>query len=509
MKGEIMLISQELLSQKLAKRQAGAQKLQLGYPVKVLQFGEGNFLRAFVDWMLHEMNRRELFGGRALVVQPLDHGTVDQLNQQDGLYTLLLRGVQGGEVKEERQVIQSVAQGINPYQDWPGFLDWAKYAELEVIVSNTTEAGIAYLDEPQPTDACPSSYPAKLLAFLQRRFEAFDGSPESGLMILPCELIDKNGTKLKQVLNRLAADWGLSAEFMAWLDEHNTFFNTLVDRIVPGYPAEEAEEIQTELGYEDKLLVAGEIFHLWVIEGPDGYQDRLPLTKAGLNVVWTDDLSSYRERKVRVLNGLHTSMISLGLPLGLETVREAVEHPLLGEYLKGLCAAEILPHVNQPPAERQKFADEVMERFANPHIRHLLADIALNSVAKFKTRCLPSLLDHYRAGGGVPKHLALALASLLKLYKPVRIEEGRLFGASETGEYSFRDDPGIIKWFEEKWAQAGSGDLSGLAREFLSNTEFWGEDLSKLPGLTEAVGENLNTLLQGGASVALSGLLDR
>ena len=476
-----MRLSKELLRAGPGEIRQPVDPLLPEYPVKVLQFGEGNFLRAFVDWMLHRMNRQGLFQGRALVVQPLPHGMVDELNAQEGLYTVLLRGVQGGQVKEEHCLVQSVAGGLNPYSDWKAFLDAAESPDLQVIVSNTTEAGITYTQEPRPTDQCPNSFPAKLLAFLLRRFEAFKGLPVAGLMILPCELIDQNGTKLKEVLLRLADDWGLSPEFVAWLKRDNVFFNTLVDRIVPGYPKEEAEAIQAQLGYEDRLLVAGEIFHLWVIAGPDGYQDILPLNKAGLNVVWTDDLSSYRERKVRVLNGLHTSMVSLGLPLGLETVRQAVEHPLLGAYLKDLCQSEILPHVDQPPDERQAFAAEVMERFANPHIRHLLADIALNTVAKFKTRCLPSLLDHYKTEGPAPRHLALALAGVLRMYRPERIEDGRLYGRSETGEYSFRDDPGVLEWFATQWAQSESGGLDGLTKEFLGREAFWARTLTGSP----------------------------
>ena len=260
---KIMRISKHLLGSEPKKSEAIDLKPMPEHPVKVLQFGEGNFLRAFVDWMLHQMNRRGLFEGRALVVQPLPHGSVEQLNAQDGLYTVLLRGVQGGVVKEERQLVQSVAQGLNPYEDWEAYLAWAGRGELKLIISNTTEAGIAYLEEPRPVDACPGSYPAKLLAFLLRRYEIFKGSPDSGLMILPCELIDKNGSKLQEVLLRLAADWRLSSDFVAWLTEHNVFFNSLVDRIVPGYPKEEAAAIEAELGYEDSLLVAGEIFHLW------------------------------------------------------------------------------------------------------------------------------------------------------------------------------------------------------------------------------------------------------
>ena len=505
-----MKINKELIRSASNRIQQAEVSVLPEYPVKVLQFGEGNFLRAFVDWMLHQMNSQGLFQGRVQIIQPLAQGTVDLLNAQDGLYTVLLRGVQGGEVKEERQVIQSVAQGLNPYENWAGFLAWAGHAELKIVISNTTEAGIAYLNEPKPMYACPSSYPAKLLAFLLRRFEVFNGSPAAGLMILPCELIDKNGTKLKEVLLRLCEDWELGEDFAAWLNECNVFFNSLVDRIVPGYPNEEADRIQSELGYEDSLLVAGEIFHLWVIEGPDGYQDELPLTQAGLNVVWTDDLSSYRERKVRVLNGLHTSMISLGLPLGLETVREAVEHPLLGEYLKKLCAAEILPHVDQPPAERQAFADEVMERFANPHIRHLLADIALNTVAKFKTRCLPSLMDHYKTGTSAPGYLALALAGVLRLYKPGSIEGDRLHGLSETGSYSFRDDPGVLGWFAARWDETGEADskeLARLVREFLGNESFWGQDLNIYDGLNDAVTSHLNMLIKHGSTAALSALV--
>ncbi len=321
-------------------------------PEKVIQFGEGNFLRAFVDWMIDRLNQHQLFNGRVVVVQPISNGLIDCLNEQDGLYTLLLRGIEKGRVAERKRVVTAISRGVNPYADWPGYLACAENPDLRLVVSNTTESGITYENEPFIPGQALKSFPAKLTAFLFHRFRFFDGDPQKGMLVLPCELIDKNGSKLKQIMLRLIDEWQLPAAFKHWICEHNYFFNTLVDRIVTGYPRDEADRLQETLGYQDRLLDAGEIFHLWVIEGDSRFQAELPLTRIGLKVVWTSDLTPYRERKVRVLNGTHAMTVAVACLCGLDTVKEAVEDPLVGRFMRRGIFNEILPVLPLPAAEK-------------------------------------------------------------------------------------------------------------------------------------------------------------
>ena len=386
-------------------------------PERVVQFGEGNFLRSFVDWMIDAMNGRGLFGGSVVVVQPIERGTVDVLSEQDCLYTLILRGLQGGKVVEQRQVITAISRGIDPYRDWNAYLAAAEQPDLRFAVSNTTEAGIAYVDEPRPTHGCPASFPAKVTAFLHRRFGRFRGGASKGLVFLPCELIDRNGEQLRSCVLRHAAAWDLGAEFTHWVAERNRFLNTLVDRIVPGYPHEEVSALTEQLGYEDRLLTTGEIFHVWVIEGDAALAEELPLTQAGLNVIWTSDLQPFRTRKVRILNGAHTMMALAAYLADLDTVRQCVEDPVLGGYVRRGAFDEILPLLPLPAEETRAFAEDVMERLANPFIKHNLISIALNSVSKYRVRVLPSLLEYRAANHRLPSALTFSLAALLAFYR--------------------------------------------------------------------------------------------
>ncbi len=477
-------------------------------PERVVQFGEGNFLRSFVDWMIDAMNGRGLFGGHVVVVQPIERGTVDVLNAQDGLYTLILRGLQGGQVVEQRQVITAISRGIDPYRDWNGFLAVAEQPELRFAVSNTTEAGIAYVDEQRPSHGCPASFPAKVTAFLYRRFGRFRGDPAKGIVFLPCELIDRNGAQLRACVLRHAAAWNLGPEFTGWVSEHNRFLNTLVDRIVPGYPHEEATALAEQLGYEDRLLAAGEIFHIWVIEGDAQVAKELPLTQAGLNVVWTSDLQPFRTRKVRILNGAHTMMALAAFLAGLDTVRECVEDPVLGPYVRRGVFDEILPLLTLPAQDTRAFADDVMERLANPFIKHNLISIALNSVSKYRVRVLPSLLEYRTAYGRVPPALTFSLAALLAFYRGTEIRDGALAGTRGNGPYVVKDDAPVLGAFAEQWSAFDQHrDADALSRAVLARTDFWGEDLSALPDLVEAVSLHLSRILQGGVRQALSALV--
>ncbi|HZJ56838.1 MAG TPA: tagaturonate reductase [Clostridia bacterium] len=479
-------------------------------PERIVQFGEGNFLRAFVDSMVDGMNRQGLFMGKVVVVQPIPHGLVDVLNEQDGLYTLLLRGIDKGRITEEKRIITSVSRGINPYEDWKGLLSCAAQPEMRFMVSNTTEAGIAYVEEGMPTDSCPTSFPAKVTAFLYERFKAFSGCPDRGMIILPCELIDRNGDSLKEIVLRYADEWDLGGEFTRWIKAHNHFLNTLVDRIVTGYPKDEIDELNRELGYEDRLLDTGEPFHLWVIEGDERLSKELPLTEAGFNVVWTEDLTPYRTRKVRILNGAHTMTALMAYLYGLDTVRQCIEDDTVLSYMKKGLYDEILPILDFPKDEKQEFADAVLERFNNPFIEHNLLSISLNSVSKWKVRVLPSLIESVDLRDSLPKVLTFSLASLLAFYRGTEIMGGALIGERMGEQYTIQDDGDVLEFFRSLWDEyESSGNLGLLCTRALGKKGFWDMDLNRLPGMTEKVREYLGQILNTGMANAVRELIGK
>lgn len=481
-------------------------------PEKVLQFGEGNFLRSFVDWMIEEMNRAGRFNGGVVVVQPIERGLVDMLNDQQGLYTLIMRGIQDGQAVKRHQLIASIQRGLNPYTQWREVQACACNPALRVVVSNTTEAGIVFREEHFTQDASPDSFPAKLTALLYQRYAYFDGAADKGLLILPCELIDKNGDQLRKTVLLYAKLWGLPAGFEQWVEQHNYFFNTLVDRIVPGFPKEEIGELTDHLGYTDRLVTTGEVFHLWVIEGDKRFAEELPFGDVGLNVIWTDNLTPYRERKVRMLNGTHTMSVAAAYLAGLDTVREAVEDTLVGRFMRKGLFEEILPYLDLPEEEKKSFATEVLQRFKNPFIHHRWIDIALNSISKFKTRCLPSLLDYARDRSSVPPLLSFSLAALLVFYKGERLAEGKLQCRREAASYTVIDDPQVLNFFFEAWSALNPTDgsaVESMVRRILANTGFWGLDLNTLPGMASQVTHAVQTILADGMPTALGRLMEK
>ncbi len=482
-------------------------------PEKVVQFGEGNFLRAFVDWMIHLANQQGLFQGKVVLVQPIAQGLIEQINAQDGLYTLFLRGIQGGSVVERKEIISAISRGINPYTEWGAYLALADNPELQVVISNTTEAGIAYLQEPFNPTRTPASFPGKLTAFLYRRYTTFKGAGDKGLLILPCELIDKNGEKLKETILNLCDDWNLDEAFKKWVVSHNHFCNTLVDRIVTGYPRNEVHALQEELGYEDGLMNTGEIFHLWVIEGDASQQHILPLTELGLDVLWVKDLRPYRERKVRVLNGAHTMTVAVAHLCGIDTVKDAVSDPLVGRFMHQGIFQEILPHVPLAEDERKAFAETVLERFANPFIDHRWMDISLNSISKYKTRCLPTLIEYCQANSASPAAMSFALAALIAFYRGSKIESGTLVCHRDAGDYNVRDDESVLTFFQDLWKQniatTADTDFAAVAKKVLGHEPFWGRDLNALPGLTDTVAEQLQTIIRQGMRASLTAMLEK
>ena len=477
-------------------------------PEKVLQFGEGNFLRAFVDWIFNALNARANFNGKVVIVQPLAEGLVDLLNQQDGLFTVLLRGIENGQVVKKAEIVTAVSRGLNPYSNWNEFLQCAHNPDLRFVLSNTTEAGIAYVKTQQPEGVCPAPFPPKLAALLYERFKAFDGAADKGLVIIPCELIDRNGDRLKECILQHASDWQLDPEFSRWLERHNHFLNTLVDRIVPGYPRDEIADITKELGYKDKLVDTGEIFHLWVIEGDERFAEELPFHRAGLNVIWTDNLKRYRDRKVRILNGAHTMTVPAAFLAGINTVKESVEDDLIGRYMRNGIFEEILPTLELSQTEKEEFAEAVLERFQNPFIKHRLLDISLNSVSKFKVRVLPSLLAFTSANKRLPEILSFSLAALMVFYRGREFDGKQMFGVRGEEKYVIRDDESYLNFFFDLWqAFEQNKDFATLTRQVLKNDEFWGRDLNEIPGLSAVVCRHVETILAKGMAGALNDLL--
>ncbi|WHH60290.1 tagaturonate reductase [Petroclostridium sp. X23] len=478
-------------------------------PEKVLQFGEGNFLRGFVDWMFHQLNKNNLFNGKIAVVQPIQHGLVDMLNDQDGLYTLFLRGIQNGKVVEDKEIISSISRGINPYSQFDEYLKCAENPELRVIISNTTEAGIAYNADEKFEDTPPASFPGKLTVLLHKRFKAFNGDASKGLIIIPCELIDRNGDNLKKIVLQLANEWNLGSNFISWIENANYFLNTLVDRIVTGYPRDEVQKLTEELGYQDNLLDTAEIFHLWVIEGDKKLSEEIPFTKIGLNVIWTDDMTPYRTRKVRILNGAHTMTVLAAYLHGKDTVKECMDDDVISKYMNNGIFNEIIPTLDLPKAELEEFAAAVSERFANPFIKHYLLSIALNSTSKFKTRVLPSILEYIKRKNELPKTLTFSLAALLAFYKGTEINENALMGQRSGNEYKIMDDMPVLELFKKLWSDYDETKegTENLVKTVLSNTDMWGTDLTGLDGFTSTVSGYLYDILTIGVNEAIKKIL--
>lgn len=408
---------------------------------KVIQFGEGGFLRGFADWMLQSVNEKTDFDGKVVVVQPIEKGMCDLLSSQDCKYTHICRGSEGVDIKK----IDVISRCVKPYEDFDAYLKLAENPDFRFIISNTTEAGICFEGSEKITDAPAKSFPAKLTQLLKKRFDL----GLSGFVFLPCELIDKNGENLKKCVLQYADLWELSGEFKAWIENDNIFCNTLVDRINTGYPADE----KLDLGYEDKMLNTSEYFHLWVIEGYEGLFNEIPFDKCGLNVILTSELEKYRTRKVRILNGAHTSLVPYALLSGFDTVKSCVDDEKMREHIRKCVFDEIIPTLDLPKEELTEYANDVLTRFANPYIKHYLSSIALNSVSKFKVRVLPSILTYIERFNKMPETLIFAFAKLIEFYKTDMTN----------------DDPEVTAFMK-----------NATVKEILENESLWGENLSFL-----------------------------
>jgi tagaturonate reductase len=470
------------------------------FPERVLQFGAGVFLRGFVDWMIDGMNQKGLFLGRVVVVASMNPGTVTTLNQQNGAYTHLGRGIENGRLVEEIRIITAISRGIDPHSQFDEYLRCAHNPDLRFIVSNTTEAGIVYRAEDRQDDRPPVSFPAKLTLLMIERYKAFAGDISKGFVVLPCELIERNGDKLKEAVLQTAANWGLDARIVRWIAEANIFTNTLVDRIVTGFPRDEIQALWQTSGYIDELFDTSEIFHLWVIEGPRALARELPLSEAGFNVVFADDVTPYRDRKVRILNGAHTATVLAAYQAGENLVGECMKDPLIRNFMTRAIYDEVIPTLTLPKQDLDAFAAAVFERFSNPFIKHALLSISLNSVSKYKARVLPSVEVYVAIKGELPVRLTFALAALITFYRGTEIRDGVLIGDRGGEEYRVQDDRAILETFVRLWSgcDGRAEGIRKLTEAVLQREDWWGKDLRQLPGTVQAVSGFVESILNRG-----------
>ncbi|WP_437971344.1 tagaturonate reductase [Sorangium sp. So ce260] len=462
-------------------------------PVRIVQFGDGVFLRAFVGWMVDRMNERAEFDGAIAVVKPRPGDFHPAYERQENRYTVVFKGLSERRPDVARSQVTSIARLINPYQDFSAFLEEADNPELACVVSNTTESGIVSSPSDRATDRPAASFPGKLTQLLRRRYETFSGDRNSGIIVMPCELIESNGATLKSIVLDLAERWYGDARFNAWIEGANRFVDTLVDRIVSGFSEDERSLLRAETGFDDELLVVAEPYHLLAIKGAAELERILPFRRAALNAVWADDLSPYRLLKIRLLNGSHTFMAMCGLSLGLENVLGCMNHMTLRRALEALHSLETLPCMPLQRSESEAYLANTLDRFTNPFLDHRLASISLSSVSKWRARLLPPLLDYVALRGEAPVLLSFSLAALTSRYVAGR---------------DLKDDAGVIARFTSLSGLLGS-DPRSAAREVLASSSLFGDDLAGVRGLAELLGEQLADITSLGMHAALRKAVDR
>lgn len=465
-------------------------------PEKVIQFGEGNFLRAFTDWIIQMMDEKTDFNGSVVIVKPREKGSLDTLNAQDCLYHVNLQGLDKGKTVNSLTKIDVVSRALNPYTQFADFLKLAEQPDIRFVISNTTEAGITFDPSCRLDDAPASSFPGKLTQLLYHRFQAFKGNPDKGLIIFPCELIFQNGHKLKEIILQYIGLWQLGEDFKHWFENACGVYATLVDRIVPGFPRKDIDSIKAQQGYDDNMVVQAEVFHLWVIEAPQSVAAEFPADKAGLNVQFVESEAPYHERKVTLLNGPHTVLSPVAYLSGIDIVRDACQHSVISRYIHKVMFDELMETLNLPKAELEQFASDVLERFSNPFVDHQVTSIMLNSFPKYQTRDLPGLKIYQARKGRLPQGLVLGLAAIITYYKGGTRADGT--------EIQPNDAPEIMELLKKLWA---TGDTQKIAEGVLGATLIWKEDLNRIPGLTAAVKTDLDSIRDKGMLETVKSIL--
>ena len=475
-------------------------------PEKVLQFGTGVLLRGLPDYFIDKANKQGIFNGRVVIIKSTDSSGADAFTVQDGLYTICVRGIENGKTVEENIVNASVSRVLSAKTEWKKILECAHNPEMRIVISNTTEVGIQLVQE-DITQEPPVSFPGKLLAFLFERYKAFKGTPESGMLIVPTELITDNGSKLESIVLELAHRNALDFKFIEWLENNNTFCNSLVDRIVPGKPnATELKKLENELGYTDELLTMSEVFRLWAIEGNENVKEILSFCKADSGVEIVPDITLFKELKLRLLNGTHSFNCGLAFLSGFALTRDAVNDKTYSVFVKNLMHNEIAKAIpfEINAAIKKDFSDKVFERFCNPIIDHQWLAITMQYTSKMKMRNVPLLLHYYELFSTPPVHMATGFAAFLLFMKPVKKEGGKYFGQCNGKDYEIKDDS--AEYFYNAWQIFAKNEL---AREILQDESLWECDLTSLPGFAEAVQEQLNSLMEKGCQATVKELLSK
>lgn len=475
-------------------------------PIKVLQFGEGNFLRAFVNYWFDMANEKVGYNGKAMLVQPIAMGLTKLINDQEGLYTLYLRGSEKGQKIDDKRVISSVAGCLNPYDkaDYDKMMEIAASDDLEVIASNTTEAGITYDPACQQGDCPAASFPGKLTQVLYARYKA----GKKGVAILSCELIDNNGKELLKCVNQYIDQWGMEPEFKKWVNEENVFCSTLVDRIVPGRirDAEEVKQLEAVNGYHDELLDVGECFGVWVIEGPEWLAEKLPFKAAGLNVLVVPDVTPYKKRKVRILNGAHTGFVLGAYLAGFDIVRDCMHDETVLGYMNKMLLDEVVPILPLDQEDCKQFAAAVEDRFNNPFVNHELMSISLNSTSKWRARNMPSFLEYIEKNGKLPTCLTMSFAAYIAFYSndiQALTDKGLVCKRAKGNEYTVSDDAWVLEFYNAH----KDDDIPALVHAVMTNEQMWGQDLTKVEGFEAATVKNLELIRKEGAKAAYAACL--
>ena len=468
-------------------------------PVKVVQFGEGNFLRGFVDYMIDIANEQGKFNGNIVLIKPIEFGNLENFHKQDCQYTVSLRGRVDGEAKILNRKITSVVDAVDAYTEYEKYMGLAEIDTLRFVVSNTTEAGIVFDDTDKFEMNPPKTFPGKLTKFLYHRFETFKGDISKGLVMLPVELIDDNGIMLHKCVLQFIELWGLGEEFKNWVEEACVFTSTLVDRIITGYPKATEEAEWEKLGYIDRIMVTGEPFALWVIESAKDISGELPLPDAGLPVIYTDNQKPYKQRKVRILNGAHTSFVLAAYLMGKDIVRDSMNDNDIRNFMMGTLHEEVIPTLSLPKADLEEFADAVVARFNNPYVDHALLAISLNSVSKWRARCMPSFLGYIEKFEKLPARLTFSLAALMAFYTGSEIRDKALIGHRDGQEYNIMDDMAVMEFFRDNSGK----ETAEFVKAFLGNTDFFGQDLNEINGLTDTVTAHLDDIKANGMRAAL------
>ncbi|GEO03842.1 altronate oxidoreductase [Adhaeribacter aerolatus] len=475
----------------------------LRLPEKVLQFGTGVLLRGLPDYFIDKANREGIFNGRVVVVKSTDKGGTVEFDDQDGLYTICVRGIEDGQKVEENIISGAISRVLTASSDWSEILQLAANPEIEIILSNTTEVGIQLVDD-NIMLAPPVSFPGKLLAVLLARYRAFNGDKNKGLVIVPTELIPDNGLKLKNIVKELATRHHLDADFLQWLEESNTFCNTLVDRIVPGKPdAQTLARLEQELGYHDELLTMSEVYRLWAIEGDERVKQVLSFAEADKGVIITPDINIHRELKLRLLNGTHTLSCGVAVLAGIKTVKEAMDNTQMANFISALMQEDIAPAIPYPvaPEASANFARKVLDRFRNPHIEHQWLSITMNYTAKLKMRLIPVLLRYYETASQAPENIAFGFAAYLLFMRATENRSGKYFGTLNNEPYLINDES--AEYFYGVWQRLEGEEL---VDEVLRNQELWGTDLTALPGFAAAVKKQMESIKNAGISEGLKKL---